>query len=361
MGVLRRTQPQWFETGVETPAEVVLVRQKAQRISALLGFSKRKQAEITLSASELAQNHIDHHTQRGKIRINGQIINKTAYLVLASLDEGPGIADVTNALSDGISTSKGLGSGLGSIVRLSDDWAICSRKIGPLPCPDLEGLPLNQTIVSASFWSAPLFEGIEAHLDFSCLVRPFPGEDFCGDAHHIATKSDFVRITLVDALGHGKKAAESVETILEILDILPASLDPQQVIQHISQGLVNASRGVSAQILRLDTSKGIVSCSGIGNVGAILYLDGRRCVSINRPGILGTQSAGCNEGRSQRFEGVSSILAFMHTDGIASPPPIPQDAALGAFSPLLWNQILFRLTASGLDDASLMVWQWKKR
>ncbi len=360
MGLLK-IQPRWFETGVNTPAEVVLVRQKAKHISASLGFSERKQAEITLLASELAQNHIDHHTQRGVIRINGQIINGTAYLVLASLDEGPGIADVTNALSNGMSSSKGLGNGLGSIVRLSDDWAICSRKIGPLPCPDLEGLPLNQTIVSASFWAAPLFGACEARLDFSCLVRPFPGEDFCGDAPHIAAESNFVRITLVDALGHGKRAAESIETISEILDLLPARLDPHRVIQHMSHGLVNASRGVSAQVLRLDISRGIVDCAGIGNVGTILYLDGIRYASINRPGILGSWSTGSNERKIQRFEGTSNILAFMYTDGIVSPPPIPKSAAAGAFSPLIWNQILFKPTASGLDDASLMVWQWKKR
>jgi serine/threonine-protein kinase RsbT len=42
-------------------------------------------------------------------------------------DEGPGIADITQALTDGFTTGGGMGLGLGGAKRLSNEFAIESE------------------------------------------------------------------------------------------------------------------------------------------------------------------------------------------------------------------------------------------
>ena len=51
---------------------------------------------------------------------------------IASEDEGPGIVDVEQALTDGYSTSDSLGLGLGTVNRLMDDLEISSGPAGGL-------------------------------------------------------------------------------------------------------------------------------------------------------------------------------------------------------------------------------------
>ena len=83
-----------------------------------LGFSLVDQTKIVTAASELARNTLAHggggdvSTSRRSTRAGA------AACALTFEDQGPGIADVAQAMSDGFTTGKGLGLGLGGARRL---------------------------------------------------------------------------------------------------------------------------------------------------------------------------------------------------------------------------------------------------
>ena len=53
--------------------------------------------------------------------------NRKGRCASCSEDHGPGIADIEKALSDGYTTGKGMGMGLGGSKRLVNDFEISSR------------------------------------------------------------------------------------------------------------------------------------------------------------------------------------------------------------------------------------------
>ena len=78
-------------------------------------FSQTQIAEIDIVVSEVTSNIIKH---AGTGELLFRCLNDIFEII--SIDKGPGIADPTRMMKDGISTTKTLGQGLGAIKRLSD-------------------------------------------------------------------------------------------------------------------------------------------------------------------------------------------------------------------------------------------------
>ena len=103
---------------------VSVARQEAKAIAALLGFSRTALYEIATSVTELANNLFFHTTDGGTITIRALDADGRIGLKVVSLDGGPGIADVKEALKDGFTTNGGLGCGLSGVSRLMDEFEI---------------------------------------------------------------------------------------------------------------------------------------------------------------------------------------------------------------------------------------------
>lgn len=110
---------------LKTADDVVIVRQRARALALEVGFRLVDQTKIVTAASELARNTIDHG---GGGTAALSIVRETARLGLRLVfeDHGPGIPDVTVALTDGYSTRGGLGLGLGGARRLASEFEITS-------------------------------------------------------------------------------------------------------------------------------------------------------------------------------------------------------------------------------------------
>ena len=111
---------------IRSSEDVVRVRQVVRQWSVAQGFSLVDQTKIVTAASELARNTLNYGGG-GEVRLEALQQGIRAGLRLIFTDQGPGIADIDQALKDGFTTGGGLGLGLGGAKRLSNEFEIFSR------------------------------------------------------------------------------------------------------------------------------------------------------------------------------------------------------------------------------------------
>lgn len=109
-----------------TTDDVVRARQLVRSRAVELGFSIVDQTKIITAASELARNAVVHGGG-GEMRVEMLDENARKGLRLRFVDDGPGIPDLQQALTDGYTSGGGLGHGLGGAKRLVNDFQIESR------------------------------------------------------------------------------------------------------------------------------------------------------------------------------------------------------------------------------------------
>lgn len=123
---------------VRSSEDVVRVRQQVRQWAVGLGFSLVDQTKIVTAASEVARNTIDYGGG-GELRLDRVQAGLRRGLRLVFSDQGPGIADLAQALTDGFTTGGGLGLGLGGAKRLSNEF-------------DIQSAPGAGTIVTLVRW-----------------------------------------------------------------------------------------------------------------------------------------------------------------------------------------------------------------
>ena len=105
--------------------DVVRARQAVRAMCAECGFTLVDQTKMVTAASELARNTIIHG--RGGTAVLESLEDGTRRGVrLTFEDQGPGIADIAQALQDGYTSGNGMGLGLGGSRRLVNDFDITS-------------------------------------------------------------------------------------------------------------------------------------------------------------------------------------------------------------------------------------------
>lgn len=112
--------------GVRTENDVVLVRQVVRQWAVTLGLGLVDQTKIVTAASELARNTVSYGGG-GTLCLEALQDGVRSGLRLTFEDRGPGIADVSRALTDGYSSGAGMGLGLGGSKRLVNEFDIWSQ------------------------------------------------------------------------------------------------------------------------------------------------------------------------------------------------------------------------------------------
>jgi serine/threonine-protein kinase RsbT len=105
--------------------DIVLVRQAVRKKAIALGFGLVDQTKVVTASSELARNTIDYGGG-GTVQLELVQNDRRAGLRLIFEDRGPGIPDIALALTDGYTSSNGMGLGLGGAKRLSHEFEILS-------------------------------------------------------------------------------------------------------------------------------------------------------------------------------------------------------------------------------------------
>ncbi|HEV7204134.1 MAG TPA: anti-sigma regulatory factor [Jatrophihabitans sp.] len=105
--------------------DVVRVRQAMRGVAVNAGLSLVDQTKVVTAASELARNTLIYggggQAVIELVRGGGRTGVRVGFH-----DEGPGIADINLALTDGYTTGAGLGLGLSGARRLVDEFGLDS-------------------------------------------------------------------------------------------------------------------------------------------------------------------------------------------------------------------------------------------
>jgi serine/threonine-protein kinase RsbT len=108
-----------------TDEDVVWLRKLVREAMVALKFSLTDQTKFVTAASELARNVL-RYGGGGHAEIERLAENGVGGVRIAFIDEGPGIADLALALTDGYTSGGGLGLGLSGARRLSDEFEVDS-------------------------------------------------------------------------------------------------------------------------------------------------------------------------------------------------------------------------------------------
>jgi serine/threonine-protein kinase RsbT len=108
---------------VTSDQDVVRVRQLVRSIAVAVKLSLVDQTKIVTAASELARNTLVYGGGGG-VEVARVENGRRPGVRIVFTDQGPGIADLDLAFTDGYTTGGGLGLGLSGARRLVDEFAI---------------------------------------------------------------------------------------------------------------------------------------------------------------------------------------------------------------------------------------------
>jgi serine/threonine-protein kinase RsbT len=111
---------------IVSDASVMAARQKGRELAMAVGIAGSDLTLLATAISEIARN-IVQYAGRGQIEFHNVIRGSKRGLMVIARDNGPGIADISQAMQDGFSTSRGMGMGLPGARRLMDDFDIVSE------------------------------------------------------------------------------------------------------------------------------------------------------------------------------------------------------------------------------------------
>ena len=108
---------------IGSDADVVRVRQSVRTLAVSAKLSLIDQTKLVTAVSELARNTLIHGGG-GDATVEVVAAGPRRGVRVAFVDTGPGIANVSLALTDGWSSGTGLGLGLSGAKRLVDDFEL---------------------------------------------------------------------------------------------------------------------------------------------------------------------------------------------------------------------------------------------
>jgi serine/threonine-protein kinase RsbT len=108
---------------ISSDEDVVRVRQLVRTVAVAANLSLVDQTKLITAASELARNTLVYGGG-GSVEVSVIDNGRRRGVRIMFTDEGPGIADLALALTDGYTTGTGLGLGLSGARRLVDEFDI---------------------------------------------------------------------------------------------------------------------------------------------------------------------------------------------------------------------------------------------
>lgn len=105
-------------------------------------------------------------------------------------------------------------------------------------------------------------------VEWGAASLPHSGQLESGDAYVVQQRSTGALIAVIDGLGHGAEAAMAARMAVGVIDANPDE-SPTKLFALCHEAL-RKSRGVVMSITSIDSTQGVVSSIGIGNVEAFI-------------------------------------------------------------------------------------------
>ena len=306
-------------------------RRRGLLLADRLGFDSVRSGEFGLLITEVARNILLHGGGGQTVMVGAKNGHNAVARILA-LDSGPGIADMTKAMSDGYSTGGTMGAGMGAMQRIATSLEIFTGRSGTIVMLEL-GSPSHQ-----------------GGLRVAGMAVPYPGERLCGDAwvHH--QTSDRTVILLADGLGHGVQAAEASE---EAVAVFWKRVDrpPGEILGYVHEAL-KKTRGAVAAVAEIRPHERIVTYAAVGNIAAsVVNNHGSRSL-VSHSGTLGVAAPKIQE---FKIDWSPDAILIMHSDGLQTRWDLSAYSGLLARHPAVIGAALFRDFRRHRDDASVVV------
>lgn len=311
-------------------------RYMARDMAAAIGFTEEDSYRTGLVATELATNLVKH-ARGGEVLARPFPIGREAGIELIALDRGPGIRDVSMAMTDGHSTAGTNGSGLGAVRRLADTFDIHSQ--------EGKGTVILARIVPKRR-QAP-----EVAFECAAVSVPIDGEMVCGDGWRVTQPGARVCLAVADGLGHGLHASDAASAALAALDA-GCGTGVARTLESMHQA-ARHTRGAAVSVVSIDEGSVELVAGGVGNVSTIL-IDRAGTVrhAVSHPGTLGYQA---RTFREYRYPWDSGSMLVMHSDGLVTQWRLDGMPGLLARHPAVVAAVLYREFSRGRDDVTVLV------
>jgi hypothetical protein len=292
---------------------------------------------VAIVATEMVGNLVTHASHERQILLRALPSGDAAGVELMTLDKGPGITDIAQALRDGHSTAGTPGTGLGAVLRLSS-------------VTDIHSVRGMGTALLAQVWrgAAPPDEGEDACVGGVCV--PKSGETRCGDAWTERKVEGRRRLLLADGLGHGEHAADAADAALAAFAAHP-ELPPVALVEAIHVAL-RGTRGAAVGVVDLDPANDRARYAGVGNIAGVALVGDERKSLVFHHGTAGGEVRRIEE---FGFAWPSGSLLIAHTDGLSTRWNVDDYPGLSRRHPSLIAGVLYRDFARGSDDVTVVV------
>lgn len=297
-----------------------------------LGFDEVACGQAALLVNELGSN-LCKHARQGQLWIAARK-GEASEIEILSVDNGPGIRDLSLAMRDGFSTAGSPGTGLGAVQRLATDFDIHSEVD-------------KGTVILARLRPA---KRRDQAFKWGVVALPAPNETVCGDSWGVAFDGPYAALLVADGLGHGPLAAEASLAAVDVFARQPfAEMKGALEESHV---ILRMTRGAAVTLAQLDSEANTLRSCGAGNV-AIRVVSGvyNRSV-LAQHGTVGVQMRRVEE---TRIDWPAHALVVCHSDGLQSRwPPEAIEPLIGR-DPTLAAAVLVRDFGRGRDDVTVLV------
>ncbi len=306
----------------------------------ILGFSAEKIGKLQIVAAEMALNLLKFGERNREFLWKAFQYKGEAGIEILTLDKGPGIRSISQAMEDGFSTSGTAGEGLGAIQRQSDFLEIYS-------------IPGQGTVVLSRIFVNANFPQKDQPFNIAALSVAKPNETLCGDGYFIdyRPEKEVFKILLLDGLGHGPGAHEAAQAAIEIYAGL-TDCSPQQALKEIHEQ-IKRTRGAVGMALKFNFKNDMLSCCGVGNIAGKLmgYTSVKHFPSSN--GIIGHVMSSRNQDQEIQWE--KNHLLVLHSDGLISRWDLSKYLQVQKYDPAILAACLYRDYNRGNDDTSIII------
>lgn len=299
-------------------------------------LSEDDRGKVALITTELGTNLVKHAKQGYLLlRILGDGEGEGEGVEVLSVDRGPGITHVGQALRDGFSTAGTRGQGLGAISRKAHEFDLSTDHRG--------------TVVLARFWCEG-FKPAQRLMETGGVCVRLKTERVCGDGWVVTQDKGRVVMMVVDGLGHGQLAADAALEAAQAFNRTATGAIVDTL--HAMHAQLKATRGAAGAVCEIIPGTQRLSYAGIGNIAGSIITGGRRVSLVSQNGTLGAQMRPPTVFDYPFAEDAVAILA---SDGISTQWDLKDYPGLLNRHPAVIAAVIHRDFARGRDDATVLV------